>query len=202
MIQPQPQKAKKSLIERLPRLGRLSQLLLLVGIFSIAIIALWAVYQQQVPKRGELERTLASLQQTLAGAPKQVTSKDTLMAQLRSIEAQTEAARSVFYTPSQGPEIMDKLLKIARAYNLSITRTEQSTSVQTMVIGADKITLEVLAFSLQLKGQVPDFQNFLLDVGNKLPTSQITGVTITVADKVGEQDSATIKIDVFCYGNK
>ena len=206
MIQPQPPKEEKGLSERLlrrlPRLGRPSQFLLVVGIFSILIITLWLVYQQQVPKRAELERTLATLQRTLAGAPKQETSRDALNAQIKSLQAQTEAARTVFSTTSQGPEMLDKLIKTAQVYDISITRTDQSTSSQIVTIGANKVTFPVLTFSFDLKGQVPDFQNFLLALGSKLPTSQIKEITITPAVKEGEQSKATVKIDVFCYGGK
>ena len=206
MIKPKQPEEKKSLTERLmqrlPRLGRMSQFLLVVGISSIVIITLWLVYQQQVPKRAELEATLATLQRTLAGAPKQETSRDALNAQMRSFEAQTEAARAVFHTTSQGPEMLNKLLKIAQVYDISITKTEQSTSSQIVTIGANKVTFPVLTFSLELKGQAADFQNFLLALGSKLPTSQIKDVTITLAAKEGEQDKANNTIDVFCYGGK
>jgi hypothetical protein len=146
-----------------------------------------------------LEHNLATLQRALAGAPKQEASRDTLNAQIRGLEAQTEAARAVFYTTSQGPEMLDMLLKIAQVYDISITKTEQSTSKQVVTTSTNKITLPVLTLSLEMKGQVSSFQNFLLALGSKLPTSQINDVTITLAAKEGEQDRANVKIDIFCY---
>ncbi|MFX1266091.1 MAG: hypothetical protein ACFFH0_11965, partial [Promethearchaeota archaeon] len=204
MIQPEPQKQKQSLSQgltrKLPRLGRTSQLLLVVGISAIVIVALWFVYQQQVPKRAELEATLATFQRTLSGASaKQETSKDTLMAQLRGIEAETEASRTVFYSRDYGPEILDKIIKTARLYDIEVIGTQQAISTKTLTVGEKKVDFQVLTLTLGLKGQVADFQNFLLALGNKVPTAQINNLGITVASTEGEQDKATIAIDCFCY---
>jgi hypothetical protein len=69
-------------------------------------------------------------------------------------------------------------------------------------VGSLKVAYDVIAFQFTLKGQVPDFQNFLLAVDDGLPTSQITQVNITVAVVESEQDTADVKIDVLCYGGK
>jgi hypothetical protein len=57
----------------------------------------------------------------------------------------------------------------------------------------------VLTFSLGLKGQIPKFQNFLLALDTKLPTSQIKTVKFTVAQTDEEYDTASLAIDVLCY---
>jgi hypothetical protein len=82
-----------------------------------------------------------------------------------------------------------------------LVSAEQSASAQTVTVGNDKITFQVLTFVLDLKGQVANFQNFLLALEGKLPTSEIKAVNITVAEKKGEEDTATVKLDVFCYGS-
>jgi hypothetical protein len=46
---------------------------------------------------------------------------------------------------------------------------------------------------------VPKFQNFLLALDNKLPTSQIMKVTFTMVGEEGEEDTASITIDILCY---
>jgi len=203
MVQPNSQKQKKgkskSLAQRLPRLGRMSQLLLLVGISAIIIIVLWVVYQQQVPRRAELQETLITLQRAQATTPKQQASKESLMAQIRSIEAEPEVAGMLFSTTDQSPEILDKLLETALLYDIDVTGTKQSTSEQTMTISKKKIKFQLLTYDLDLRGQVTDFQNFLLALDDKLPTSQISQVNISVADTEGEQDRASVTVDVFCY---
>jgi hypothetical protein len=206
MIQPEPQKEKKGFLQRLPlgrlpKLGRLSQLMLLVGIFLIVFIALWMVHQAQAPKQVDLESRRLILERVLAGSGKQEGSKDKLEAQLSSITAETETASAVFYTQDRGPEIMNRLLELAQLYDISVVKTEQSASDQTITIGDNTVTYQVLTFTLDLKGQVAEFQNFLLALESKLPTSEIKEVTITVAEKKGEEDTATVNLDVFCYGS-
>lgn len=206
MIQPKPQKEKEGFLQRLPlgrlpKLGRLSQLMLLVGIFLIVFIALWMVHQEQAPKRVDLESRRLILEGVLAGTGKQEGSKDKLEAQLSSITAETETASAVFYTQDRGPEIMNRLLELATLYDISVVKTEQAASDQTMTIGDNTVTFQVLTFTLDLKGQVAEFQNFLLALESKLPTSEIQQVTMTVAEKKGEEDTANVKLDVFCYGS-
>jgi hypothetical protein len=57
-----------------------------------------------------------------------------------------------------------------------------------------------LTFTLGLKGQIPKFENFLLALDTRLPTSQIKQFTFTVAGVGEEYDTASIGIDVLCYG--
>jgi hypothetical protein len=57
-----------------------------------------------------------------------------------------------------------------------------------------------LTITLNLKGQVPKFQNFLLALDTKLPTSQIKQVTFTVTGVEEEYDTAMLVFDVLCYG--
>jgi hypothetical protein len=57
-----------------------------------------------------------------------------------------------------------------------------------------------LTISLNLKGQVPKFQNFLLALDTKLPSSQIKQVTFTVAATGEEYDTASLDLDILCYG--
>ena len=56
----------------------------------------------------------------------------------------------------------------------------------------------VLVYSLSLTGQVAGFQNFLIAIGNKLPSSQYSGVSISPAATEGELDTASIGIQVYC----
>jgi len=56
----------------------------------------------------------------------------------------------------------------------------------------------VLSYSLSLTGQVANFQNFLIAVGQKLPSSQFTSITISPATVEGELDNASISMQVYC----
>jgi hypothetical protein len=47
---------------------------------------------------------------------------------------------------------------------------------------------------------VPKFQNFLLALDSQLPTCTLKQATFNIAQKEGEEDTASIEIEVFCYG--
>jgi hypothetical protein len=190
MIQPETTEKKKGLADRLPKLGRLSQLILLIGVFLIIFVPLWLLNQQQPGKQNELKATLANMNSILAV---EETPKAKLEAELAQVEAETEAIRAIFPTTSQSPEIIDSLLEIAELNDIYVTQTKVSTSETEDTIGPS------LIIQLSLSGQVPKFQNFLLALDNKLPTSQITSMFFTIVGAEGDEDNAKVTIDILCY---
>ena len=190
MIQPETPEKKKSFLDRLPKLGRVSQLVLLVGGFLIIFIPLWVINQQQQEQQTELRATLANLDKVLAV---EETPKAKLEAELAQIKADTEVTKAIFRNTSQSPEIIDSLLELAELNDIYVTQTKVSTSQPKEAIGP------LLTIQLGLKGQVPKFQNFLLALDDKLPTSQIKQLTFTIAGEEGEEDTASITIDISCY---
>jgi len=192
MIQPETPEKKKSFLDRLPKLGRASQLMLLIGGFLIIFIPLWVISQQQPEQQTELRATLANLEKILA---LEETPKAKLDAELAQIKAETEVTKAVFPNTSRSPEILDSLLELAELNDIYVTQTKVSTSQPKEAIGP------VLTITLGLKGQVPKFQNFLLALDDKLPTSQIKQLTFTIAGEEGEYDTASITIDISCYGD-
>ena len=198
MIQPEePEKKKgKSLIDRLPKLGRVSQLSLVVGVFLIVSVPLWVIYQQQPAKQAELKSTLANLENILET---EETPKGKLEAELKKAEAEKEAAIAEFDDPDRSPEIIDNLIKLAELNDIDVTRTQVSTSKKILTAGKVKTEFSVLTFNISLKGQVPKFQNFLLALDDEFPTSEVKQVSIGVAADEGEEDTAHLIINVFCY---
>ena len=190
MIQPKAPEKKKSLLDRLPKLGRVSQLVLLIGIFLILFVPLFLINQQQPAREAELQATLANLQKIVAV---EETPKAKLEAEMAQIKAETESSKAVFPNPNRAPEILDTLLELARLNDIYVTQTRITISRPDKAIGP------ILAVELGLKGQVPKFQNFLLALDNKLPTAQIKRATFTIAAKEGEYDTASIIIDIYCY---
>ena len=189
MIQPEPEK-KKGLLDRLPKMGRISQLVLLIGVFLILLIPLIVINNQQSAKQIELKATLANLNKILAV---EETPKAKLEAELAQINAETESAKAIFPNANQSPEIIDSLFELAELNDIYVTQTSVSISQPKETIGP------ILTIQIGLKGQVPKFQNFLLALDDKLPTSQITKVTFTTAGEEGEEDAASITIDILCY---
>jgi uncharacterized membrane protein len=191
MLQPETPEKKKSFLDRLPKLGRVSQLVLLIGVFLVIFIPLWLIDQQQPERQSQLETTLNNLQKILATGQ---TPKAKYEAELAQAIADTEAAKAAFPLPNQAPEILDSLLALAQQNDVFVTQTSIKTSTAAGSIGP------VLTFTLGFKGQIPKFENFLLALDTRLPSSQIKQFTFTVAAQGAEYDTASITIDVLCYG--
>ena len=190
MIQPETPEKKKGFLGRLPKMGRISQLVLLISVFLILFIPLMLINNQQSAKQIELKATLANLNKILAV---EETPKAKLEAELAQINAETESAKAIFPDTNQSPEIINSLFELAELNDIYVTQTRVSISQPKGAIGP------ILNIQLGLKGQVPKFQNFLLALGDKLPTSQLTQVTFTIAGEEGEEDAASITIDILCY---
>jgi hypothetical protein len=188
MIEPGQEK-KKGFLDRLPKLGRISQLVLVIGIFLVIFVPLFVINQQQPERQSQLEATLSNLQKIVT--PVQ-TPKAKFEADLAQATADTEAAKATFPSPQGSPQILDSLRELAEVNDIYITATKVATS--TGSIGT------VLTVTLNLQGQVSKFQNFLLGLDTKLPTSQIKQVTFTIIGVEGEYDTATVVMDVLCYG--
>lgn len=195
MIRPEEPEKKKSLLDKLPKLGRVSQLMLLVGIFVILFVPMLVVYQQQSAKQAYLEHELFLLQTVLA-AP--ATEKEALEAEIRRAEAELEAAKAVFPSQSQSSDIIDSLLELAELNDIYVTHSQVSTSEQPIGEEEGAAKWQAVTFVISLEGQAPKFQNFLLSLDDKFPTCKVRKVDITIAEE-GEQDKASVTIDVFYY---
>jgi len=202
MIQPetQPEEGKKKgVLDRLPKMGRVSQLVLLIGGFLVIFVPLWIVNQDQLKTQAGLNTTISNLQKIITGAEAPKTKYEAELAQLT---AETEAAKAVYPRSTQAPEIVDSLLELAELHYIYVTQTKLSTSTPKDSIGP------VLTIELVLKGQCSEFQNLLLAMGDRLPTSKITkvrfdspgGPLATGSGSGAPGDyTATIKLDVLCY---
>ncbi|HEX7363605.1 MAG TPA: hypothetical protein VF366_00330 [Dehalococcoidia bacterium] len=192
MQQPQTEEKQPGVLERLPKLGRVSQLILIVGVFVLIFVPLLLIYQQQEPKQNEARASLSNTQKILSAAE---TPQAKFEAQLAEATATVEAARASFPKPDQAPEIIDTIIALAAANDIIVTRTSVSSAAPAGSIGP------VLTFVVGFKGQIPKFQNFLLGLDSKLPTSEIKAVSFIVAKEEGDYDSADVTINVLCYAS-
>ena len=192
MIQPEAEQQKKGFLDRLPRLGRVSQLILLIVGFLILFLPMWYINNLQQPQQSDARATLANLQKILAVSE---TPKAKYEAELAQITAETEAAKAGYPNPNQAPEIIDSLLELAELNDIYVTQTKVATSTPKDSIGP------ILTITLGLKGQMPKFQNFLLALDDKLPTSEIKQLNFSiVTEEAAEaEDTATVTLDILCY---
>ena len=190
MLQPETPEKKKGFLDRLPKLGRVSQLALIIGIFLILFVPLWLINQQETTKQVELKTRLANLQKVLAV---EQTPKAKLEVELQQVQAQTEAARAIYPGSASTPEIIDTVLELAKLNDIYVIQTQVSTSRPAKSIGP------LVTIQIGLKGQVPKFQNLMMALNDKLPTSQIKQVSFNIVGKEGEQDIASLTIEILCY---
>jgi hypothetical protein len=182
---------KKGFLDRLPKLGRVSQLVLLIGIFLLIFVPLFVINQKQPETQTGYQNTLVNLQRIISG---EQTPKAKYEADLAQATADAAADRASFPAPDQAPEILDKLLEMAEDNDIYVINTSISSTTPKGSIGP------VLTFTLGFKGQIPKFENFMLALDTKLPSSQIRQFTFTTAATEQEYDTASIAIDVLCYG--
>lgn len=199
MLQTEPEK-KKGFLDRLPKLGRASQLFLVVIVFVVLFGLLFWFNQKQPENEATLNNTLSNLQK-IVGVEQ--TPKAKFEAELAQVTAETEADKAVFPKTSQAPEILDTLLEMAQLNDLSVTQTKVSTTTPSSTTPKTTTTTKaigpILTIEMNLKGQIPKFQNFLLALDSKLPTSQIKSLVFTTAVTATEEDTADIIIDIYCY---
>jgi hypothetical protein len=189
MIQPDQGK-KKGFLDRLPKMGRLSQLILVIGVFLIIFVPLWLLNNDQPRKQAELETTLTNLQKILSV---EQTPKAEYQAQLDQATAEAETSKSLFPSTKQTPEILDSLRELAELNDIDVTQTKVTTDTPAKSIGP------VLTIQLGLRGQVSKFENFLLALDTKFPTSQVKQLLFTAAGTTSEYDTATVTINILCY---
>jgi preprotein translocase subunit YajC len=192
------EKTKKSPLSRLPTLGSASRIILIFGFFVIVFVALFIVGRQQVPKQAELRLNIANLERGLTVST-QTDASGNLGAQIKQVEAQIEAGQALFPAPDQTPEMMDRLLTMAKEYELDVTSTSMSTTKETLKVGGKKIPYDAYTFNLQMEGLAPNFQNFLLALDEGMPTARIKTVSIAIAKKKGDPDKAAVTLEVLTY---
>jgi hypothetical protein len=192
-------KKSESPVKNLPKLGQASRIILIIGFFIIVFVALYIVNAQQEPKQAELKLNIANLERGLAVGTKTDT-RGNLGAEVKKVEAQIESGRELFPMPDQTPELMDRLLTLAKEYELDVTKTSMSATKKTLDIGAQKIAYDAFTLTLQFEGLAPNFQNFLLALDEGMPTAQIKAVSILIAEEKGDPDNTSVTLEVLTYG--
>ena len=184
-------KRSSTLLTKLPRLSRLSHLIVLIGVFILILAGMLVFVNLQSARQAELKSEMLSLQGILA---KPTTERESIQARINKVEAELESSKEIFPKLEQSPDIVDSLYELAALNDVIITKA--STVIPDLQ--HEKTSFPALTFTLSLDGQVPKFQNFILSIHDKYPTSEIREVNITLAEE-GDEDKAVITIDVHCY---
>jgi hypothetical protein len=183
-----------NIFSKLPRLSTSIWLLLIVALVLIVCVPMFTAYFDSSSQQASLRDRLSKLQTQYAGLQKDLTPQGSLTSQINQARLDVEAAQSIYGNACDSVETSRDLIDLAWQYDITITSISGS-AVATKIKGKD---YSGTSYAVAMNGQVSNFQNYLIAVGNKFPTSQPTEVIIKPAQVQGALDSAAIKIFIVC----
>ena len=151
-------------------------------------------YLDQVSQQAAVQLQTNMVQSQIDALKVKMASQSTVTTVEAKMKADLEAAKAQYKNVNDNAGVSQILMDLAWDYDITITSMSVSQSTAKMA-GAD---YPVLSYFLSLTGQVANFQNFLIAVGKKLPSSQFNDVTINPATVEGELDNASISMQVYC----
>lgn len=186
---------KEGTTAKVSALGKASRIVLVVGIFLVIFIPLFYIYQQQPARQAALSQEQSSSQKIIGAAQ---TKRSTLEAEIKQEEQDLKVAKASFYRLDSAPDILDKLLALAKTHGIEVISTRVTVAKKTFVQGKKKTDFPLLSLQIGVRGQVSKFQNFLLGLDAVLPVYELKEVNLDIAQTEKEQDKGSITISVYC----
>jgi hypothetical protein len=186
---------KPTLSSRLPKLSRVSRLILLIGIFLIILIPLILIQNQQRADRANYEQEILLLERILAKPAAQASSIEDEISQ---VESSLDVIRNKFPAENRTAEVLDQLIKLADANDISITKASTSISEQPVEIGGEQIIYPSMMCAISIEGDSAKFQNFLADI-DELETCQIRTLTMGISTTESGSDTADLEMDILLH---
>ena len=188
---------KSSLFTGFLKIGTTGRLILLIGVFLVIVVPLFLALSQQQARQIELDQQYAILQKSLASQVAPDTIRKEMATEIRNAEDALDASGAMFLTPDRSPEIMDKLIDLAKSSDIEITKALVGTDTDSIRVGADTLQFPVLNFDISLKGQVSKFQNFLLALNGIFPASELKKVYFNIPEAEDEFATANVVVSVY-----
>jgi len=189
-----PKTVKTNIWQRLPRLSTSVWIILILALFLIVMVPMVTDYVQQVSQQASVQSQLDQVQSQLDLIKARMTAQPPAADEAAKLKAEVENAALQYKKVGDNPEVSKIIMDLAWENDLTIVNMSVSHSLN-KILGTE---YPVLSYSLSLTGQVANFQNFLIAVGNKIPSSQFTSVTIRPAPVYGELDSASVDLMIYC----
>lgn len=183
-----------SILKKLPKLSTSVWLLIIVVLVLVAGIPMITSYFDAAAEQGPLRDRLSKLQSQYAALQKQMTPQGALTGQVNQLKADVDAARLVYGNACDSIETSQDLLNIAWDYDVTISSLAAS-PVTATIQGKD---YSGTSYVLTMSGQVANFQNYLIAVGNKFPSSKPAAVSILPSTTEGTLDQATLTVWIIC----
>jgi len=189
-----PKVTKTNISQRLPRLSTSVWLILILALFLIAMVPMVTGYIEQISQQTAIQLQINLVQSQIDALKAKMASQSSATTEAAKMKADLEAAKLQYKNVDDNAEVSQIIMGLAWDYDITITSMSVS-QAKSKILGTD---YTVLSYSLSLTGQVANFQNFLIAVGTKLPSSQFTSVVISPATVEGELDNASISMQVYC----
>ena len=183
-----------NIFQKLPRLSTSVWLLIIVVLVLVAVIPMISSYMDATTQQGPLREKLSKLQSQYSDLQKQMTPQGSLTTQINQLKSDVEAAKSMYGNACDSVETSRELINMTWQYDVTIT-SMKATAVIEKIQGKD---YPGIAYVLIMTGQVANFQNYLIAVGDKFPSSRPDAVTINPAAAEGMLDHATLTIWITC----
>jgi hypothetical protein len=183
-----------NILSKLPRLSTSIWLLIIVALVLIVCVPMVTAYFDYSSQQSALRDRLSKLQTQYAGLQKELTPQGSLTTQINQLRLDVEAAESLYGNACDSVETSRELIDLAWQYDITITNISAG-AITNKIKGKDYAGI---SYAISMSGQVSNFQNYLIAIGNKFPTSEPTEFEIKPAVVQGTLDSATIKIFVVC----
>jgi len=189
-----PKVTRTNISQRLPRLSTSVWLILILALFLIAMVPMVTGYIEQISQQAAIQLQISLAQSQIDALTAKMASQSSATTEAVKMKADLEAAKLQYKNVGDNADVSQILMGLAWDYDITITSMSVS-QAKSKMLGTD---YPVLSYSLSLTGQVANFQNFLIAVGQKLPSSQFTSITISPATVEGELDNASISMQVYC----
>lgn len=182
------------ILQKLPRLSTPTWLIVIAALVLVAAVPLVTTYLDETAKQQPLRERLAKLQSQNTDLQKQLSSQGSLTTQINALKAEVEVARGRYGNACDSVEASRDLIDLAWQYDITIVNM-MSAPVVSKIDGKD---YSGTSYVLTVSGQVSNFQNYLIALGNKFASSRPADILITPAAQEGTLDHAALTITVIC----
>lgn len=187
------------------KLSKTSWLFLAVGIFAILGASLGLVYAQQVSEQSRLEQELSVAQLWFDKSSSEGLSsrQEELERRLAQVNRGLKTIETRLSQPIESVEASDTLFVIAEHYGVEIIEVRSSTPTDAEV---DGVACCVLPLAVQVKGDVSNLIDFVINWSGEYSTGVVNSVEITVPQLTGageqeseEEATANIRMLIYTY---
>jgi hypothetical protein len=198
MIEQETGKLKSGLFSKLPKLSKTSQIVIFIGIFLLIAVPLVLINNQQNTLQNQIIKDMSALQGILSTP---LIQKDSIEADIKKTQAERSNLISKFAVEGASNRVAEKIMALAKDYDINIVKLQMSVSKVTMVStqnASQKADYPTLSVFIAMNGQLAQFTNFLIAL-DTIPSTRISELDVRLAQNKGEYDSANVRMDIVIY---